>query len=403
MDQGRKQIMRTCFAGILGALLCLTATAAVAQVDSVNLWNSGIGGYETYRVPGVVTTKHGILLAYCGARKELSKGDWSPADVLLRRSTDSGKTWEPSRKIAGNGVDLTDNVVAIPDRQTGSVVILYQKNYLRVFEIHSEDDGKTFSPEVDITPTFDAFKTDYDWNVVTPGTGHGIQLKSGRLLASIWIANGAVHADGTRGHAPAAVGTIYSDDHGHTWHRGAIVARDSEQISSPNETVAAQLSNGKVMVNIRSGGKDHLRAASTSDDGISNWTPLRFDPVLFDPTCDAGILSVPASKGNPSMLYFSNPDSRDVPGNADRSWRARQNMTIKVSADDGATWTHQQVIDPGVAAYSDLTSLGENIFVIYESGPLRNSETKPDHIIVARISKTWLQSGPAPEPWTPQK
>jgi sialidase-1 len=140
------------------ALAAFVTSSAVAQVESVNLWNAGIGGYATYRVPGIVTTKRGVLLAYCGARKDLSKGDWSATDILLRRSIDGGKTWEPSRKIAGDGIDLTDNVVAIPERTSGAVVFLYQKNYARVFSVETLDDGRTFSAEKEITPIFDAFK-----------------------------------------------------------------------------------------------------------------------------------------------------------------------------------------------------------------------------------------------------
>jgi hypothetical protein len=107
----------------LVSTLTLASVPASAQVESVNLWNAGIGGYATYRIPGIVVTKRGTILAYCGGRKDLSKGDWSPADVLLRRSTDGGRTWGPSRMIAGNGKDLTDNVVAIVDRQTGAIHI----------------------------------------------------------------------------------------------------------------------------------------------------------------------------------------------------------------------------------------------------------------------------------------
>jgi sialidase-1 len=371
---------------------------AFAQVESVNLWNGGIGGYATYRVPGIVRTKHGVLLAYCGGRKDLDKGDWSSIDVLLRRSTDGGKSWETSHKIAGNGQDLIDNIVAIADMQTGDVHFLYQKNYLRVFEIDSKDDGRTFSPEREITSAFDAFKGEYDWNVVTPGTGHGIQLKSGRLLASIWIANGEVHPDGTRGHGPAAVATVYSDDHGKSWHRGALVARDSDQIKSPNETVATQLRDGTVMVNIRSGGTEHLRAVSRSADGISNWSTVKFDEYLFDPTCAAGILTTSSSQKK-QTVYFSNPDSRDLPGAEERKWRARENLTVKASDDGGLTWSHQRVIDPGITGYSDLASLGDTLLVIYESGSLLGSQTKPAHVTVARVQRAWIESGPPPRIW----
>jgi len=371
-------------------------SAALAQVESVNLWNAGIGGYATYRVPGIVKTKRGTLLAYCGGRKDLSKGDWSPTDILLRRSKDGGRTWEPSRLIAGNGQDLTDNAVMIADGKTGEVHLLYQKNYAKVFVRDSRDDGRSFSQEREITDVFDQFKSEYDWNVVTPGVGHGIQLRAGRLLASIWIANGKLNPDGTRVHAPAAVGTVYSDDGGRTWKRGALVARDSAEIVSPNETVAAQLADGRVMVNIRTGGAEHLRAVATSHDGVSGWSKPRFDPQLFDPTCDAGLLADTAEK----RLYFSNPDSRDVSGAKDRKWRGRENLTVKVSEDDGQTWSHERVLDPGVAGYSDLASGKEELYVIYESGSLQGSQAKPVHVSLARVTKSWLMQGPQPKPWS---
>jgi sialidase-1 len=380
------------------ALTAFIASSAVAQVESVNLWNAGIGGYATYRVPGIVTTKRGVLLAYCGARKDLSKGDWSAADILLRRSVDGGKTWEPSRKIAGGGVDLTDNVVAIADRTSGAVVFLYQKNYERVFSIETRDDGRTFSSEKEITSTFEDFKKDFEWNVVAPGTGHGIQTKSGRMIAAIWLANGLAKPDGTRGHAPSAMGTIYSDDHGRTWHRGDIIARNSPEIANPNETVVAQLPNSKVMVNVRSGSPQHLRTVSVSDDGATGWSLPRFDSYLFDPICDAGILTVAATEEHPAAVYFTNPDSRDLPKND--NLRFRQNLTIKMSADNGETWAHQRVLDPGVSAYSDLTALRNNLFVIYESGSLNGAESKPDHLTVARVTIAWVDAGSPPQQWS---
>jgi sialidase-1 len=379
------------------ALAAFVTSSAVAQVESANLWNAGIGGYATYRVPGIVTTKRGVLLAYCGARKDLSKGDWSATDILLRRSIDGGKTWEPSRKIAGDGIDLTDNVVAIPERTSGAVVFLYQKNYARVFSVETLDDGRTFSAEKEITPIFDAFKKDFEWNVVAPGTGHGIQMKNGRMIASIWLANGAPKPDGTRAHAPSAMGTIYSDDHGRIWHRGDVIARDSPEIENPNETVATQGPDGKVMVNIRSGGPRHLRAISVSDDGATGWSTPRFDHYLFDPICDAGILTVAATAKHPAAIYFVNPDSRDLPKND--KLRFRQDLTLKMSTDNGKTWAHQRVLDAGVSAYSDLTALRDNLFVIYESGSLNGTEAKPDHLTVARVPIEWVNEGEAPQPW----
>jgi len=80
----------------------------------------------------------------------------------------------------------------------------------------------------------------------------------------------------------------------------------------------------------------------------------------------------------------------------------RENLTVKVSEDNGQSWSHQRVIDPGVTGYSDLASQGSTLLVIYESGSQLGSQTKPDHLTVARVSKAWLMQGPRPAVWTSQ-
>src|SRR4051812_6602173 len=82
------------------AVVCLAAAGTAAAeplLEKTDLFTGGEGGYALYRIPGIVVTSKGTLLAYCEARRGSS--DWGASDVFLRRSADGGKTWEPARKL----------------------------------------------------------------------------------------------------------------------------------------------------------------------------------------------------------------------------------------------------------------------------------------------------------------
>src|SRR2546429_160136 len=85
----------------------------------------------------------------------------------------------------------------------------------------------------------------YGWRLGATGPGHGIQLSSGRLLVPVWLALGTAG----NGHGPSVNATVYSDDHGATWHRGEIAVPDTPEFPSANETAAVQLADGRVMLN----------------------------------------------------------------------------------------------------------------------------------------------------------
>lgn len=358
--------------------------------ESTNLWNARDGGYETYRIPGIVVTPRGSVLAYASAR--VSPGDWSDIDIVLRRSTDGGKTWSPSRVLVGDTKGVTDNPVAIPDRQTGAVHFLYQHDYEHCYYMRSDDDGKSFSKPVDITAVFEKFRPEYDWHVIAPGVGHALQLKSGRLLVPVWISIGMPTGPHQRAHRPSAVATIYSDDHGKTWNRGAIVLNTSQEWPNPSESMAVQLSDGRVMLNIRNESSRRRRLVSISPDGISNWSKPQFDDQLFEPICAASIIAAPQLRvGGRTLLLFSNPDSEDIPGTGKMPYTARQFLTVRTSADDGMTWATKKLIDPGITGYSDLAVAPDGtIFVLYESGSIKGSETNNAHLILARFNRAWL-------------
>src|SRR5687768_10828266 len=85
-------VMRLAFASVL--FLIFTFTANAADPEKIDVFRAGEDGYKLYRIPGIVVTAKGTVLAYCEARKE-SGADWGAIDLTLRRSTDGGRTWSP--------------------------------------------------------------------------------------------------------------------------------------------------------------------------------------------------------------------------------------------------------------------------------------------------------------------
>jgi sialidase-1 len=344
--------------------------AAPASPQRVDVFTAGEGGYLMYRIPGIVVTAKGTLLAYCEARRV--KSDWGDIDLQYRRSTDGGKTWSAPAPLAqrppdakrnpaavaqnrgAEGKITLNNPVMIPDR-SGAVHLLYCVEYGRVFHARSDDDCKTFGPPTEITAAFEPLRKQYDWRVVATGPGHGIQLSTGRLLVPVWLSLGYAK----NAHGPSRVTTVYSDDGGATWHAGEFVTPAGDPIiGDANETAVVELKDGRVMANMRTPSPKRLRAVATSPDGATRWSDVRFDPALPEPTCFASILRLPGSGGG---ILFSNPHNPTD--------RKRRNLTLKLSEDDGQTWPIAKVLEPDLAAYSDLAAGPDgSIYCFFERG-----------------------------------
>lgn len=367
--------------------------AAEPVMEKSDVFPPGMNGIARHRIPGIVVTPKGTALAYCEARKNNSS-DWGEIEVHLRRSTDGGKTWMPSQHIAhkleriegnprkktgGENEQTVNNPVAIVNRKKGAIEFLYCINYARCFSMRSTDDGVTWSEPVEITASFEPFRSKYDWKVIATGPGHGIQLKSGRLMVPIWLAYGK-----TGDHAPSAAGTIYSDDHGNTWRAGDVAVPNEGEWGNPNETMLTELSDGRVMLVTRSVSKPNRKIITTSRDGATNWTKPEFHDQLWEPICMASIISHPSK---PGTLIFSNPHSLAMGkgGTETPAGRGkRENLSIKLSRDDGKTWPVNKTLEAGPSAYSDLAVLKDGtVLCLYENG---NSITS------ARFNLEWLTS-----------
>ncbi len=359
--------------------------------------------YSIYHIPGIVVTARGTVLAWCEARKRpAGVSDWDDVRILLRRSTDDGKTWSPPKSIALvpgpktknpvalrlKGIDRDavtyNNPVLIADRD-GTVHMLFCLEYMRCFYQRSEDDGVTWSAPKEITQTFEAFKKEYPWAVLATGPNHSIQLKTGRLIVPVWLSTGT----GNNAHHPSVTATIYSDNEGTTWKAGDIAVPCTEEWINPNETVAIELADGRVMLNVRSESKAHRRLVTTSPDGTTRWSTPRFDDALLEPICMAGIVRY--RHGDKDLILFSNPHNlnRENGKAAPGQFRDRKNLSVKISRDDGRTWDSGKTIEAGPSMYSDIavTPAG-TILCFYGRG------TKPgfagNALTLARFNLEWL-------------
>jgi sialidase-1 len=340
----------------------------LSATDSAVVFEPVKDVYASMRITALVVTKQGSLLAFCEGRMK-SAADWGDMNLLMRRSTDGGKTWSAQVILAGHkDGNPVSNPTPVVDRD-GTIHLWYQRNYNTAYYIRSADDGLHWTEAADMTSVFEGFKRTYNWTVLAPGPGHAIEMASGRLLVPVWLAESEKLLP-HRSHSPTCVATIYSDDKGLTWKCGTIAAINSPEIKNPNETMAVQLNDGRVMLNIRNGGDVHQRAVSFSADGISGWSAPEFNPQLFDPICMASIVNIPDKrKGGESTLLFVNPDSHDLI----KPKFPRQNLTAKISFDSGKTWPSAQLIHKGYTGYSD-TAVGPDgtIYCLYESNSSPN-------------------------------
>ncbi|MFO1062628.1 MAG: sialidase family protein [Pirellulales bacterium] len=392
------ELYRTLF--LLTFTINLSVCCAVSPIgaeepyfEQQTIFSAGEHGVSLYRIPGIVVTTKGTILAYCEARRN-SSADWGEIEVHLRRSTDGGKTWSdplhiahkgpriegnPKKKTGGEHEQTVNNPVAIVDRQSGNLEMLYCLNYARCFSMRSTDDGLTWSEPREITGSFEPFKKHYPWTVIATGPGHGIQLKSGRLLVPIWLAYGSGGA-----HSPSAAATIYSDDHGETWHAGDIAVPNMPPLGNPNESIAAERSDGTVMLISRSESKPNRKIVTSSIDGASLWSRPHFEDALWEPICMSGLVSDPKS----GVFFFTNPhslakreDGQEIPAGRGK----RKNLTVKLSTDDGKSWTASRTIEPGPSAYSDLSLL--------PSGQIACFYEADKELRVARFNQEWIKVG----------
>jgi sialidase-1 len=329
----------------------------------MDLFISGHDDVNIYRIPALIVAPSGAILAFAEAREG---DDGDPTDLVLKRSLyrdppepprklngylrvfGYGVNWEPMRVVLpGNGQAIM-NPCPVLDESTGRIWLLcyevrgglveHIKDSFkgRLLLTWTDDEGVTWAPPRDLTPELARF---------IPGPGVGVQMRSGRLI----IPGYASQAPDD----PSRSCVVYSDDHGTTWLRGAQVEGHTD------ESQAIELSDGTLMLNMRSNSGQHCRRVALSRDGGEMWSEEFDEPALPEPVCQGSIIRRADDDPGEPRILFVNPST---PG-------ARTNLTARFSTDDAKTWSAGRTIQPGPAAYSGAAFLRDGtIGVLYETG-----------------------------------
>jgi sialidase-1 len=370
----------------LVALFTLACAAPSARaVEKTDVFVSGRDGYHTYRIPAMLRLENGALLAFCEGRKN-SNVDIGDIDLLVKRSTDEGRTWSAAQVIWSDGPNTCGNPCPVVDRATGTIWLLATHNLEHdhladivpkrspgtrtPWVMRSTDHGATWSQPKEITRA----AKDPKWGWYATGPGIGIQIKSGPHAGRLVIPATHSYDDpaGRIAQGPYEFGAhvIYSDDGGSTWKLGGTIR------PKVNECQVVELFDGRgtLLMDMRSGFGRGCRAQATSTDGGLTWSAPQDAPVLVEPVCQASILRYEPASGQPGLILFSNP--------ADGRRKQRVRLTVRASEDNARTWPRALVLHPGPASYSCLVGLAGGVAgCLYENG----ENDRYDRITLARF------------------
>ncbi|WP_346237065.1 sialidase family protein [Niabella insulamsoli] len=335
------------------------------KVHTSVLWEQGKGKYNNYRIPAMVVTKKGTVLAFCEAREA---GDTGDIDLLVKRSSDNGKTWSGEKVVWDDGQNTCGNPCPVVDMETGRIWLVTSWNNGKdgetaiinktsisprlPFVCYSDDDGLTWSNPV----SMGASARDESWGWYATGPGIGIQIKTGAYKGRLVIPANHSYDDpeGKVRKGPYGYGAhvLYSDDKGQTWKRSEAIKPGC------NESQVTELGDGTLMMNMRSYNGKSSRAISLSKDGGATWSPVSHDYQLTESICQASILNFGGLKQKP-MHVFLNPAVAV----------GRTHMTLQASFDNCESWSNSKLIYEGPCGYSSLTRLPNgNLGLFIEAG-----------------------------------
>lgn len=336
---------------IAGILLCASVSVQAQTTTTTNtthkiaegvkiyqdLFNAGeVEGVNCYRIPAIVTATNGDIIAAIDERVP-NCGDLKfskDINIVIRRSSDNGKSWSAIETVVDlpYGQSASDPSMIV-DKETNEIFLFY--NYMDVenekdvyyFQVvRSADNGKTWTEPEDITSQIAKKEWHNDFKFIT--SGRGIQTRSGKLLHTMVNLKNGLHL-------------FASDDHGTSWY---LI---DTPIKPADESKVIELADGSWMINARVNGAGMRYVHLSSDEG-KTWTTSPA-PELIDPSCNASIIRYSAIEDGhkKNRLLFSNAKME----------KGRENMTVRISYDEGETWSEGKTVYTGSSAYSDMTVL----------------------------------------------
>ena len=366
--------MRPLPAAFLLAALPPPAQPLLTQID---IFRASTNGYHAYRIPTLVTAANGALVAFAEARRD-NRGDpgLGDIDIVAVRSTDNGATWSPQQLIDDPGEKwAASNPTPLLDRSNGRLWLFFNRwqpgfgteksqpatANNQTWARYSDDHGLTWSAPRDLTRD----SRDFDhWGAIFLGPGGAIQSKSGRLLVPAAMKYDAMSVIGPAGPiSQLRAYVLYSDDHGQSWRRGALVPVFT------NENQLVELANGDVLMDARQNGGEH-RWFLPSPDGGQSWSRPRAGHALVP-------VATAIERFAPGLLIWTGPKGP-----------ARQHLVVRVSYDDGQTWINERTLYGGFSAYSDIAMLADgSAGVVFERG-----EREPyQSVTFVRFNRAFLE------------
>ena len=356
-----------------------------AQKD-VSVFESGKEGYAIFRIPSIVQLPNKKILAFAEGRIN-GGADFGNIKIVLKTSDDKGKTWSALKIIAsyehwqvGNAAPVVD--LLDPAYPNGKIYLFYNtgnvsehdlrlgKGIREVWFISSTDEGATWSSPRNITQEVHfpngamdgrKYSSEKGWRTYANTPGHASQCMEGKYKGRIYIP--ANHSEGSlkpnfRDYYSHG---YYTDDHGKSFKISSSLT-----IPGSNEATAAFISNDRLVMNVRNQPGDiRSRTIAYSNNGGESFETAQYDTSLIDPVCEGAILNIGTRNGK-SVLAFVNAADKLL----------RNNLTLKISFDEGVSWPIQKLIDgtqdvkkakQDFTAYSDLIKMGrKKIGVLYE-------------------------------------
>ncbi len=360
------------------------SSTCFAQQNKVSVFTSGAEGHKSYRIPAIIQLPGGELLVFAEGRVN-GASDFGDVNIVMKRSTDQGKTWSAISTIvdydklqAGNPAPVVD--LLDPNYPKGRIFLFYNTgnnhedqvrkgNGIReVWYKTSEDGGETWSAPTNITlqvhkpkqPSVNpAYSFSEDWRHYANTPGHALQLTQKPYSGRIYVASNHSEGISEKPNEDYFAHGFYTDDHGMTFHL-------SENVSFPgsNESTAAELSGGKLLMNARNQKGDiKARIVAISKNGGEKWDTVYFDQNLPDPVCEGSILNL-GMKNRKQILAFCNAANT----------QQRNNLTLRISYDEGKFWPLSFPVDQdptkgesSFTAYSDIVKIDtKTIGTVYE-------------------------------------
>jgi sialidase-1 len=373
----------TTFAAL--AIHLLACAVHAADPLRATVFKNDADGYPIFRIPAIVRAMDGTLLAFCEARQG---GDASETDIVLKRSSDGGRTWGllsrvvdhrfflkqfPAEKrdiTVGNPAPVVDT---LDSEHPGRIWMPFTIENAEFTAVFSDDEGSTWSQPPGNTHLF------ADWGWLAAGPGHSIQIQQGphrgRLVVACDHRLGLAGKGEDRG--PNGAHVMFSDDHGQNWDLGAIDDTYDDGLNA-NETTVVELNDGRLYFSTRdqNGPAPGTRGEAVSADGGQSFLPsgepgwkwFRPAPEVLDPpVVECALLRGASTLDGDArdLILFSGPDNDGPSGGG------RRDLRIRYSTDEAVTWEDGPLLHTGPAAYSDMVRIDPKqveIGVLFEAG-----------------------------------